>query len=105
VDYVRVDVDRLEDYATALDRGADEAQAALRSVARRRLEPEAFGEIGRALGTPQAYQRAADRLEDQLDQAQRVLVAAATALREAADHYRGEDTDAARTLEQRGAAD
>jgi uncharacterized protein YukE len=105
VDAVRVDVDRLLDYAEDLDRRTDEAQAALRSVSQRRLEPEAFGELGASLGTPQAYQRAADRLENQLEQAERVLAAAATALREAAEHYSGEDTDAARTLEQQAATD
>lgn len=101
MDSVRVDVDRLQDYADGLDRRADEAQAALRSLTGRRLDPQAFGELGASLGTPAAYQRAADRLEGQLRQAERVLGAAAAALRETAEHYRGEDTDAARTLERR----
>lgn len=105
MDAVRVDVDRLLDYARGLDRRTDEAQAALRAVSGRRLEPEAFGELGRSLGTPQAYQRAADRLEGQLKQAERVLAAAAAALREAAEHYSGEDSDAARTLERKADLD
>lgn len=104
MDAVRVDVDKLLDYAKGLDRRTDEAQAALRAVGRR-LEPEAFGELGRSLGTPQAYQRAADRLEGQLKQAERVLAAAAAALREAAEHYSGEDSDAARTLERKADLD
>lgn len=105
MDSVRVEVDRLLEFAAGLDERADEAHAALRTVTQHRLEPEAFGDLGRSLGTPQAYQRAADRLEQQLQQANRVIEAAAAALRDAAGHYRGEDTDAARTLEQRGATD
>lgn len=105
MDAVRVDVDRLLEYAGALERRTAQVQAIRRSVAERPLEPEAFGELGAALATPQAYQRAADRLAGQLDLAQRVLGSAAEALREAADHYRGQDIDAALTLERRAATD
>jgi uncharacterized protein YukE len=105
VDAVRVDVDWLRGYAKELDKRTDEAQAVLRGLTRRQLEPEAFGELGRSLGTPQAYQRAADKLHDQLEQAERVLAAAAKALREAADHYAGQDTDAADTLNKKGTRD
>lgn len=105
MDALRVDIDRLLEYAKALDRRTAEVQAVRRSVAERPLEPEAFGELGTALATPQAYQRAADRLAGQLDQAQRVLGSAAEALRGAADHYRGQDTDAALTLQRRAATD
>jgi hypothetical protein len=98
---VRVDIDWLRTYAEQLDRRGDEAQAAHRSLTGHQLEPEAFGELGRALGTPAAYQRAADRLHEQLEQAGRVLTAAAGALREAAEHYAGGDSDAARTLDRK----
>jgi len=105
VDAVRVDVDRLVEYSEELDRRTAETQAVLRSLTGPELDPGAFGELGRSLGTPQAYQRAADRLRGELERAHRVLGSVATALRGAAEHYRGEDTGAARTLEQRAATD
>lgn len=101
MDAVRVDLDQLTDYATALDRRADEAQAILDGLRGHQLDDEAFGEVGQSLGTPQAYQRAADALFAQLGRAEQVLAAAATALRQAADHYEGTDVDGAKTLEKK----
>lgn len=105
MDAVKVDVDWLRGYAVELDKRADEAHTVLRSLSGSPLEPEAFGELGRSLGTPQAYQRAADTLQDQLEQAEKVLGSAAKALREAADHYAGGDEDAADTLNKKGTRD
>jgi uncharacterized protein YukE len=105
VDAVKVDIDWLRGYATELDKRADEAEALLRSLSSRPLDPDVFGELGRSLGTPQAYQRAADSLQDQLEQAEKVLATAARALRDAADHYAGGDEDAADTLNKKGTTD
>lgn len=105
MDAVRVDVDWLRGYAKELDKRADEAQAVLRSLTRRQLEPEAFGGLGRSLRTPQAYRSAADTLHDQLRQAEKVIGAAARALRDAADHYAGHDEDAAGTLTKKATTD
>ena len=105
VDVMKVDVDWLRGYAKELDKRADDAQAVLRSVTQRQLEPEAFGELGRSLRTPEAYQRAADTLHKQLQQAEKVISAAARSLRAAADHYAGHDDDAAATLRKKATRD
>lgn len=104
MDTVKVDTDWLRGYAGLLERRADDATATLSTLREQQLQPEAFGDAGRELGTPQAYQRAADSLFAQLTRAEEVFTAAATALRQAADHYAGTDTDGARTLE-RGSGD
>jgi hypothetical protein len=102
VEAVRVDVDWLRSYAKGLDNRVDEAQSAVQSLTQRPLQPEAFGELGRSLRIPEAYQRAADELLKELRQAETVLTAAAGSLREAADHYAGQDEDAAITLQRKG---
>ena len=101
MDAVRVDVDWLRRYAGELDERTDETRAVRSVLDQRRLEPEAFGGLGRSLRTPEAYRRAADTLLAQLRQAETVIGAAARALREAADHYAGHDEDAAVTLDRR----
>lgn len=105
MDTIKVDLDWLRDYATVLDRRADEARGVLGSLREHRVDDDLFGEVGRSLGTPRAYQAAADSLFAQLDRAEEVLTAAATALRQAAEHYEGTDVDGALTLENRGASD
>jgi len=105
VDTIRVDLDWLRDYAAVLDRRADEARSVLGELRGHQLGEDAFGDVGRSLGTPQAYRRAAGSLLAQLDRAEEVLNAAAVALRQAAEHYQGTDADGARTLENRGASE
>ena len=105
MDTIKVDLDWLRDYAAVLDRRADSARAVLRGLRDHQLDDDAFGEIGRSLHTPQAYRRAAGSLFAQLDRAEEVLSAAATALRQAAEHYQGTDVDGARTLDSRDASD
>jgi uncharacterized protein YukE len=100
-DAIRVDLDWLRDYAAVLDRRADEARGVLGDLKEHPLDEDAFGEVGRSLHTPQAYQRAAGSLLAQLDRAGEVLAAAATALRQAAEHYQGTDDDGARVMETR----
>ena len=99
MDTIRVDLDWLRGYATVLDRRADEAYDILNGLRERPLDDDAFGEVGRSLRTPQAYRRAAGSLLAQLDRAEEVLASAATALRQAAEHYEGTDSDGARDLE------
>ena len=101
MDTVRVNVDWLADYAAALDKHADEASGVLGSLKEHPLDDEAFGEVGQSMGTPGSYQRAADSLFTQLTRAEEVLTAAATALREVSEHYRGTDEDGAKTLEKK----
>jgi hypothetical protein len=102
VDAVRVDVDWLRGYAAELDKRTDEMQATWRALTQWQLEPRAFGELGRSLRIPEAYQRAADTLLRQLRQAEAVIDAAAHALRATADHYAGQDSDAAAALDRKG---
>lgn len=101
MDTVRVDTDWLGDYATALDRRADEARTVLNTLRGQQLTEETFGEVGRSMGTPQGYQRAADALLAQLARADEVLTSAATALRQVCEHYRGTDLDSARIIEKK----
>jgi uncharacterized protein YukE len=105
VDTIKVDLDWLRNYAAVLDRQADSARAVLTELREQQLDDDAFGEVGRSLRTPQAYRRATGSLFAQLGRAEEVLSAAATALRQAAEHYQGTDLDGARTLESRDASD
>ncbi|MGH3992928.1 MAG: type VII secretion target [Pseudonocardiaceae bacterium] len=105
MDAIRVDLDWLRDYAAALDGRADEARNVLSGLKEDQLTDDAFGEVGQSLRTPQAYQRAAESLFAQLDRADEALTAAATALRQAAEHYQGTDFDGARTLEKKSGDD
>ena len=100
-DAIRVDLDWLRDYAAVLDRRADEARGVLGELTAHPLQEEVFGEVGQSLRTPQAYRRAAGALLAQLERAGEVLAGAATALRQAAEHYQGTDDDGARVMESR----
>jgi len=105
VETIRVDLDWLRWYAALLDRHAAEASAVRTGLREGQLDDDVFGEIGRTLRTPQAYRQAAGSLLVQVDRAEEVLTAAASALRQAAEQYEGTDIDGARNLEHRGAPD
>jgi hypothetical protein len=104
VDTVRVDVDQLAEYASGLDSRADEARDVLNALRDNQLDDEAFGEVGRSMGTPESYRRAAESLFTQLARAEEVLTAASTALRQVSDHYQGTDQDGAVTIEKKAGA-
>ena len=95
---IRADLDWLRDYAAVLERHGDRVGGVKSSLTAHELADDAFGEVGQSLQTPQAYRRAAESLLGQLDRAEEVLTASATALRQAAEHYQSTDADGAQVM-------
>lgn len=105
MDTVKADIDWLTGYATTLDRRSDEAARILTLLRDNQLDPDAFGDVGKELGTHAAYESAARSLTTQMERAEQVLDAAAKAVRDAAEHYAGTDDEAKRTLERKAGDD
>lgn len=100
----KVDTGWLREYAGELTKRSDEVEAVHGALTEHQLEPEAFGELGASLGSPAAYQRAADTLLKQLEQADKVLTAAAESVGQVAGHYTDDDQSSAVAIEKRTTA-
>jgi len=95
---IRVDTDRLREYAKQVDDAAQAVQELHDAVNAHPLPVEAFGELGRAVRVADAYGRAATLLHDQLTRAQEVLAGVAVELNKVSDHYEGQEGDNARAI-------
>ncbi|GAA3841679.1 hypothetical protein GCM10022243_05120 [Saccharothrix violaceirubra] len=99
---ISVDARWLELYAERVDEaaaGLSEARARLRVAPPR---SRSFGELGRTVRSSDAYRRAAELLDGQLDRACEVLTSAARGLHAVADHYGSQDDDAVAAIKRAG---
>ncbi|GGP58241.1 hypothetical protein [Saccharothrix coeruleofusca] len=99
---IEVDPRWLELYARRVEESAEELSSARAELRRASVRPQSFGELGRALRSAEAYGRAAELLHQQLDRACQVLSAAASGLRDVAEHYGAQDEDAVALIERAG---
>jgi hypothetical protein len=84
---IQVDHGWIARYASTAEQAGDELAAALRTLQGSPLTSAAFGDLGRTVGSAQAYQAAATTLQQQLDRAAAATHAAGANLRTvAAEH-------------------
>ncbi|HEX7309142.1 hypothetical protein [Lentzea sp.] len=89
---ISVDPEWLEQYADRIDGTTDDLRRVRDAMKVSPLRPQSFGEIGRTVGTAQAYARAAALLNSQLARACDTLDAAAAGLHAVAkQHGAGEE--------------
>jgi hypothetical protein len=92
---IRVDQGWIAGYANTAEQAADDLTAALRALTGTPLTSAAFGEVGRTVGSADAYNGAAAVLRQQVERAADALRAAATSLRGvAAEHSSADDAQA-----------
>ncbi|MDX8032336.1 type VII secretion target [Lentzea sp. BCCO 10_0856] len=97
---ISVDPAWLEQYADRIDGTTDDLRRVRDAMKVSPLRAQSFGEIGRTVGTAQAYARAAELLNSQLARACDTLDAAAKGLHAVAkEHGQGED-DALRLIKK-----
>jgi predicted nucleic acid-binding protein len=93
---IQVDHGWIANYASTAEQAGDELAAALRTLQGSPLTSAAFGDVGRTVGSAEAYQNAATTLQQQLDRAAAALHTAATNLRTvAAEHSSVDEQQAA----------
>lgn len=92
---IRVDPSWLTGYAGTVEQAADDLTNSLDSLRGRPLTSASFGDLARKIGTPTAYQAAADRLQQQLVRAAAALHAAGFGLRTVASEHSSSDQDQA----------
>jgi uncharacterized protein YukE len=93
---IQVDHGWIASYASTAEQAGDELAAALHTLQGSPLTAAAFGDIGRTVGSAEAYHGAAATLQQQLDRAAAALHAAARNLRTvAAEHSSVDEQQAA----------
>lgn len=100
---IRVGSDWITGYAKTAEQAGDDLTKALEAVRATPLTSAAFGEVGRQLGTADAYNGAADMLQQQVTRAAAALHAAAGNLRKVATQHSTSDEEVATTLRAVGA--
>jgi uncharacterized protein YukE len=95
---IQVDHGWIADYARTAEQAADELAAALHTLQGNPLTSTAFGDIGRTVGSAEAYHAAAATLQQQLDRAAVALHAAASNLRTVAAEHSSVDEQQAAAL-------
>lgn len=95
---IRVSGDWISGYATTAGQAGDDLADALAALRADPLSSAAFGEVGKQLGTAEAYNGAANTLQQQVTRAAAALHAAADNLRTIATKHSSSDQDAAATL-------
>jgi hypothetical protein len=78
---IKVDANWLNGYASTTEQAGDDLTAALHTLQGTPLTSAAFGELGKTVGSADAYNRAATTLQQQVNRAAAALQAAATSLR------------------------
>ncbi|HEX4701742.1 MAG TPA: hypothetical protein VH352_06395 [Pseudonocardiaceae bacterium] len=92
---IRVDQGWIADYARTAEQAGDDLATALRALRGTPLTSAAFGELGRTVGSAEAYSGAAAVLQQQVERAADALRAAAVNLRTvAAEHSSADDAQA-----------
>lgn len=101
---IRVSSDWITGYAKTAEQAGDDLAKALESLRGMPLSSAAFGDVGKQLGTADAYNGAAATLEQQVSRAADALRSAADNLRKTATHHSSSDEQAAAVLRavQRG---
>lgn len=97
---ISVDPAWLEQYADRIDGTTDDLRRVRDAMKVSPLRPQSFGEIGRTVGTAQAYARAAELLNSQLARACDTLDAAAKGLHAVAKQHGQGDDDALQALKK-----
>ncbi len=93
---IQVDHGWIASYAKTAEQAGDELAAALHTLRGSPLTSAAFGDLGRTVGSEDAYHAAAATLQQQLNRAADALHAAATNLRTvAAEHSSSDERQAA----------
>ena len=95
---ISVDPEWLEQYADRIDGTTDDLRRVRDAMKVSPLRPQSFGEIGRTVGTAQAYARAAELLNSQLARACDTLDAAARGLHAVAEQHGGQDEESLRLI-------
>jgi hypothetical protein len=95
---IRVDSGWISGYATTVERAGDDLAAALTALHDNPLTSASFGEVGKQLGSAEAYHGASATLRQQLGRAADALHSAATKLRTIADEHSSSDQRAAAVL-------
>jgi uncharacterized protein YukE len=88
---IKVDPNWIADYAKTAEQAADDLASALRGLQGVPLTSAAFGEVGRVVGSAQAYNGAATTLQGQVSRAADALRAAAGNLRSVATEHSSAD--------------
>ena len=95
---IRVDPNWIADYATTAEQAGDDLAAALRTLRGTPLTSVAFGDLGRQVGSANAYNGAAATLQQQVGRAADALHAAAANLRTVATEHSSADEDQASSI-------
>jgi uncharacterized protein YukE len=95
---IKVDPHWIADYAKTAEQAGDELTAALRALQGTPLTSAAFGEVGRMVGSANAYNGAATTLQQQVSRAADALHAAAANLRGIATEHSSADEEQAVAL-------
>lgn len=97
---ISVDPQWLEQYADRIDGTTDDLRRVRDAMKVSPLRPQSFGEIGRTVGTAQAYARAAELLNSQLARACDTLDAAAKGLHAVAKQHGHGDEEAVQLIKK-----
>lgn len=95
---IKVDPNWIADYAKTAEQAGDELASALHALQGAPLTSAAFGEVGRMVGSANAYNGAAATLEQQVSRAADALHAAAGNLRRIATEHSSADEEQASVL-------
>jgi hypothetical protein len=95
---IKVDANWLNGYARTVEQSGDDLTTALHTLQGTPLTSAAFGELGRTVGSADAYNRAATTLQQQVNRAAAALAAAATSLRGVASAHSTVDAEQAAAL-------
>jgi uncharacterized protein YukE len=95
---IRVDPKWIADYAKTAEQAGDDLATALHALRGTPLTSEAFGELGRTVGSASAYNGAAETLQRQVGRAADALHAAAANLRTVATEHSTADESQASAI-------
>lgn len=100
MDAMRMDVDWVDGYAKQVDQAVREINAVRDELRDQSLGGDVFGELGRTVGTADAYHDAVRLLTEQVDRAAQMLASASTGLGKATGHLAGHEDDALARIRQ-----
>ena len=95
---IKVDPGWITGYARTVEQAGDDLAGSLDALRGAPLTSASFGDLGRKIGTPTAYQAAAERLQRQLVRAADALHAAGAGLRTVAREHSSADEGQAATI-------
>ena len=91
---MKVDPDRVDGYAKTVEQAVEDLGGVAEEIGTP-LGAEAFGDVGRTVGTTESYSRASSVLREQLGRAVESLSSVADNLHKVVEHHRGADEDSA----------